>query len=248
MTFASTASGSTIRHAHATAHTVGACRRPRCKSAFNLGNLVSHYAPLDFTVTVRHVSGSGIGLLQDNSACHISPCMRSGRIIMWDGRTTSTSSYTTGAPQPVRSHSDIDRLYSKFMASLSRRSESRASVAAQHALSTSPTGSIRSLPTTYGSSTSPSSYSHHSRRREVPLVKPGAEGKLLVPNVTMRRTSSCLSSCAESFSGAPKMRHSPASRQGSDLSAEESVAEEHEDVTMRLQSLPTTQQQRGEGA
>ena len=44
------------------------------------------------------------------------------------------------------------------------------------------------------------------------------------------------------------MRHSPASRQGSDLSAEESVAEEHEDVTMRLQSLPTTQQQRGEGA
>ena len=87
MTFASTASGSTIRHAHATAHTVGACRRPRCKSTFNLGNLVSHYAPLDFTVTVRHVSGSGIGLLQDNSACHISPCMRSSRIIMWDGRT-----------------------------------------------------------------------------------------------------------------------------------------------------------------
>lgn len=155
--------------------------------------------------------------------------------------STSTSSYTATA---VRSNSESDDLYSKFEASLSRRSESRASMAAQHALSTSP-GSIRSLPATYGSSSSLSSYPQHSRRREVPLLKPGAEGKLLVPNVTMRRTPSA-SSCSESFSGAPRMRRSPLSRQGSEVSVEESIAED-EDVTMRPQSMPTTKQ-RPEGA
>ncbi|THH30540.1 hypothetical protein EUX98_g3654 [Antrodiella citrinella] len=151
--------------------------------------------------------------------------------------SASTSSYTTTAP-PVRSNSEVDNLYSKFEASLSRRSESRASIAAQHALSTSPTGSIRSLPATCGSSSSLSSYPQHSRRRESALLKAGAEGKLLVPNVAMRRTPSSLST-GES---APRMRRSPLSRQGSELSVEGSVLEEDEDITMRPQSLPVTQQ------
>ncbi|KAH8096994.1 hypothetical protein BXZ70DRAFT_1065753 [Cristinia sonorae] len=149
--------------------------------------------------------------------------------------SSSTSSVATTAP-PVRSNSDIDDLYSKFEASLSRRSESRAALAAQHVLSTSPTGSIRSLPA--NSSSSFSSYPQHSRRREVLLLKPGAEGKLLVPKVTMRRTPSSLSS----YESAPRMKHSPLSRQGSELSVGESVPEEDEDVTMRPQSLPTMHQ------
>lgn len=155
--------------------------------------------------------------------------------------TASTSSFTTTAPS-ARSTSEVDDLYTKFEASLSRRSESRASLAAQHALSTSPTGSTRSLPTTCGSSSSLSSYPQHSRRREVPLLKPGAEGKLLVPNVTMRRTHSSLSSYAESFSTAPRMKRSPLSRQGSEMSIDESVVEEdEEDMTMRPRSVPVTQ-------
>ncbi|TCD62878.1 hypothetical protein EIP91_006261 [Steccherinum ochraceum] len=168
---------------------------------------------------------------------------RSGGVVSTMGESsssTSTSSYTTTsrARAPTRSNSEVDELYFKFESSLSRRCESRASVAAQHALSTSPTGSIRSLPTTCRSSSSLSSYPTHSRRREVSLLKPGAEGKLLVPNVTMRRTPSSFS---ESFGTAPRMQRSPLSRQGSDVSVEESVIEEDEDVTMRPMSLPATQ-------
>ncbi|KAI0079528.1 hypothetical protein K474DRAFT_626252 [Panus rudis PR-1116 ss-1] len=125
-------------------------------------------------------------------------------------------------PQPSRvgakdrSQSDVEELYNKFSQSLARRSESRTSLAA-HRLSTSPTGSTRSLPVT---------------TREVPLVAPGAEGRLLVPNVKMRRTSS---GASESIAWSRKK--SPLSRHGSEMSVME-TEEEHEDDTMTSSSKP----------
>ncbi|EMD40173.1 hypothetical protein CERSUDRAFT_112384 [Gelatoporia subvermispora B] len=111
-------------------------------------------------------------------------------------------------PKVPRVQSDTAELYSKFHATLSRRCESRASL--QYAApSTSPTGSTRSLPQSH---------------REVPLVKPGAEGRLLVPDVKMRRTSSTASvdgarsplSYSTLLAGpATRRKRSPLSRQGS---------------------------------
>jgi hypothetical protein len=78
------------------------------------------------------------------------------------------AAYQPGGMAPQSSlGSDAEQLYSKYSESLSRRSESRTSLF--HS----------------GSPTSPHSPTH-SQRRERPLVPPGAEGKLLVPNVKMR--------------------------------------------------------------
>ncbi|EMD31684.1 hypothetical protein CERSUDRAFT_88826 [Gelatoporia subvermispora B] len=111
-------------------------------------------------------------------------------------------------PKVPRVQSGTAELYSKFHATLSRRCESRASLR-YGAPSTSPTGSTRSLPQSH---------------REVPLVKPGAEGRLLVPDVKMRRTSSTASvdgaRSPPSYSSliadrATRRKRSPLSHQGS---------------------------------
>ncbi|KAI0786205.1 hypothetical protein C8Q75DRAFT_794239 [Abortiporus biennis] len=147
---------------------------------------------------------------------------------------------TSSLPPHARSTPEVDKLYSKFSESLSRRSESRINMAAQHALPSSPTGSTRSLPT---SNTAP------TRVREVPILKPGAEGKLLVPNVKMRRTSSNMSnyetSSSSSWSSYPptvagsNRKRSPLSRQNSDMSTD--ISDLDADDTIRPSSLPTTQ-------
>lgn len=136
---------------------------------------------------------------------------------------TSSSSSLVMNPTPSsskskvtdRSQSNVEELYSKFSASLNRRCESRQSLN-RGPRSTSPTGSTRSLPTTIGS----------SRRREVPLVAPGAEGRLLVPDVKMRRVSS---SGSETHGFARKK--SPLSRHGSEMSVIEDEAEDEVPVT-----------------
>ncbi|OCH87942.1 hypothetical protein OBBRIDRAFT_117504 [Obba rivulosa] len=128
-------------------------------------------------------------------------------------KLASTSSFP---PKASRAQSETAELYSKFHATLSRRCESRASLQ-YGAPGTSLTGSTRSLP---------------QARREVPLVKPGAEGMLLVPDVKMRRTASTASvdlvrsplSYASLTTPGARRKRSPLSRQGSATSFATSVS------------------------
>lgn len=78
---------------------------------------------------------------------------------------------STGGMPSQRSTSYADDLYSKYPLSSSRRSESRTSLV----MSSSP-------PTSCAASARSSS----RRRQEKSLLKPGAEGKLLVPDVKMK--------------------------------------------------------------
>ncbi|KIM89163.1 hypothetical protein PILCRDRAFT_2441 [Piloderma croceum F 1598] len=80
------------------------------------------------------------------------------------------------ASAAVRSVSYADDLYSKYPLSFSRRSESRTSLG---------------IPGSYPTSSSAVSF---RQQQEKPLLKPGAEGKLLVPDVKLKvKTSSSLS-------------------------------------------------------
>ncbi|KAJ3489985.1 hypothetical protein NLI96_g1741 [Meripilus lineatus] len=134
-----------------------------------------------------------------------------------DTSIPSPSSTTSLPATSTRSTSEID-LVNKFSETFARRSESRISMTTHRPLSTSPSGSSRSYPSVSGS----------NHRREVSILKPGAEGKLLVPNVKMRRTSSTASSLdGTSTSGSFKRVRSPLSRQNSDYSQ----AVEEEDVS-----------------
>ncbi|TBU29965.1 hypothetical protein BD311DRAFT_660132 [Dichomitus squalens] len=112
--------------------------------------------------------------------------------------------------------SSTQELYRQYSASFTRRSESRSSLVRGVPLSTSPTGSARS-----------------SSAREFSLLKPGAEGRLLVPDVKMRRVNSSVSSIGGSsgtswgsqsaiFSAGSVAgrKRSPLSRQNSDVSVD----------------------------
>ncbi len=139
-------------------------------------------------------------------------------------------------------------LYRQYSASFTRRSESRTSMHTRGAgLSTSPTGSTRS-----------------GLAREVSLVKPGAEGRLLVPDVKMRRVNSSVSSGGGSsgtswgsqsaiFSNASAAgrRRSPLSRQNSDASVgtveTESDEDEYDTIREAAISLPTVGKVRPNG-
>ncbi|KAI0720616.1 hypothetical protein C8T65DRAFT_567580 [Cerioporus squamosus] len=124
-------------------------------------------------------------------------------------------------------------LYSQFSASFSRRSESRSSVHRSHNLSTSPTGSTRS-----------------ALGREVSLLKPGAEGRLLVPDVKMRRVNSSASSIDGSSSwdsqsgilstvgSVAGRKRSPLSRQNSDASVD-TIETQSEEDELEIRSLPS---------
>ena len=105
------------------------------------------------------------------------------------------------APQTKRSTSYAGDLYSKYPLSFSRRSESRISL-----------HTPGSLPTT--SSTFARSSSHQRQGR--PLLKRGAEGKLLVPDVRMKTfTGSSLSPSAGSSASLASLSSYPASSQRS---------------------------------
>ncbi|CDO69858.1 hypothetical protein BN946_scf184884.g17 [Trametes cinnabarina] len=130
-------------------------------------------------------------------------------------RSSSTSSLPARVMDP-----STERMYKQYSASFNRRSESRASFhhhARSSGLSTSPTGSTRS-----------------ALAREVSLVAPGAEGRLLVPDVKMKRVNSSVSSIEGSSStswgstsaalstigSVTSRRRSPLSRQNSDASVD----------------------------
>ncbi|EKM51713.1 uncharacterized protein PHACADRAFT_177136 [Phanerochaete carnosa HHB-10118-sp] len=121
--------------------------------------------------------------------------------------SASVSSSSTGVVGS-RSRSEAEELYSKFGMNFARRADARMSRSHQssnmpashhhhhgkhfHAhLPSSPTGSIRSLPTISASAPV-------VRKREVPILKKGAEGKLLVPDVKLKRTDSSASFAASS--------------------------------------------------
>jgi hypothetical protein len=96
-----------------------------------------------------------------------------------------TNALCCTASLPSKHGSETEALYSKYAECLSRRSESRASM--------------------FPASTSPTS-PHALPRRERPILKPGAEGKLLVPDVKLRvhaGSSASLSStwCGSSYTG-----------------------------------------------
>lgn len=129
-----------------------------------------------------------------------------------EGKTTAS---TSSLPSRVVDTS-TQELYSQFSASFTRRSESRSSIHRGQTLSTSPTGSARS-----------------ALAREVSLLKPGAEGRLLVPDVKMRRVNSSVSSidgssgtswgsqsAVMSTISSVGRRRSPLSRQNSDASVD----------------------------
>ncbi|KAI0754848.1 hypothetical protein C8Q80DRAFT_1093306 [Daedaleopsis nitida] len=149
-----------------------------------------------------------------------------------------TSASTSSLPSRVVDAS-TQELYSQFSASFSRRCESRSSIHRGQTLSTSPTASTRS-----------------AFAREVSLLKPGAEGRLLVPDVKMRRVNSSVSSIdgssstswgsqsgAFSTSGSVAgRRRSPLSRQNSDASVDTMETQSEEDELERAAafSLPTS--------
>ncbi|KAI0632248.1 hypothetical protein C8Q77DRAFT_1074280 [Trametes polyzona] len=145
-------------------------------------------------------------------------------------RSSSTSSLPTRVMDP-----STEKMYKQYSASFTRRSESRASVHQSRGLSTSPTGSTRS-----------------ALSREVPLVMPGAEGRLLVPDVKMRRTNSSMSnfdgassaswsSTSAAFSSAGSVsgrKRSPLSRQNSDASVDTVETQSEADELDAVRSLP----------
>jgi hypothetical protein len=117
--------------------------------------------------------------------------------------SSSSSSFSTqprsSEPLPRSSQSYTDELYAKYSLPLSRRSESRSALFPPMAQST---------PLSPGSTSS-------RRRRETPLVKAGAEGRLLVPNVAMRAHSASSQSVSSASLSSPLSRYPSAISEGS---------------------------------
>ncbi|KZT11936.1 uncharacterized protein LAESUDRAFT_641577 [Laetiporus sulphureus 93-53] len=154
-------------------------------------------------VASSHRSRSGVYSTLSEAA----PTFESASAASLPARTSSTNSVASG----TRSRSEAEEMHNKYPL-FARRCESRMSLAGP-ALSTSPTGSTRSLPVATG------------RRKEFSLVKPGAEGRLLVPNVKMSRVPSTLSTMTMSSEASSSWgsayygkRRTPLSRQNSDMS------------------------------
>ncbi|KAI0269784.1 hypothetical protein BC834DRAFT_841564 [Gloeopeniophorella convolvens] len=118
--------------------------------------------------------------------------------------TTSASSSRLSAAARANTSDD---LYSKYPLAFSRRSDSRSS-----------------LP---GSAPQAQSFPVHARRREQSILKPGAEGKLLVPDVKLKASSAGSyysndgASVSSWRSGSTRSHaRSPLSRHGSEVSVE----------------------------
>ncbi|KAI0055591.1 hypothetical protein BV25DRAFT_1842871 [Artomyces pyxidatus] len=118
---------------------------------------------------------------------------------------TDGESGTPTTPSTRRS-STAEELYSNYPLSFSRRNDSRSSIA--------------------GSVPQPHSLPVAARRREHSILKPGAEGKLLVPDVKLRPSGGSMcsidgSSMASWRSGSTRsLARSPLSRFGSEASVE----------------------------
>jgi len=129
----------------------------------------------------------------------------------------STSTSTTSLHGLTRNWT-VDELYSKYPLALSRRSQSRSSLS-----SASPTlMQARSLPTSVGPIV---------KKKEVPLLKRGAEGKLLVPDVKLRISTSYVSVSASSSTTNDSCRSTSLVRRDSEHSVDSmaSVSEVTED-------------------
>lgn len=124
---------------------------------------------------------------------------------------------------PRSSQSYTDELYAKYSLPLSRRCESRSAL-----FPPTTTSTASSVPPLSPTSTS------SRRRRETPLVKAGAEGRLLVPNVTMRAHS------ASSQSLSSTNLCSPLSRYPSEIS-EDSMWYEDRSTSASASSRPQVQ-------
>ncbi|KAF8442960.1 hypothetical protein L210DRAFT_960769 [Boletus edulis BED1] len=144
----------------------------------------------------------------------------SSRGVQWTSNDLATSSSSSFPAQPPSrsSQSYTDELYAKYSLPLSRRCESRSTLF-PHSQSTPPL--------------SPTSTSSR-RRRETPLVKAGAEGRLLVPNVTMRAHN------ASSQSLSTASLCSPLSRYPSAIS-EDSMFDEQHSTSPSTASRPQVQ-------
>ena len=137
----------------------------------------------------------------------------SSRGVQWTTSDLATSSSSSSFPAqprsseplPRSSQSYTDELYAKYNLPLTRRSESRSALFPPMAQST---------PLSAASTSS-------RRRREIPLLKAGAEGRLLVPNVTMRAHS------ASSQSASSASLCSPLSRYPSAISEDNMWNEQH---------------------
>ncbi|KAH7921766.1 hypothetical protein BV22DRAFT_1018699 [Leucogyrophana mollusca] len=123
---------------------------------------------------------------------------------------------------PRSSQSYTDDLYAKYTLSFSRRSESRSTL-----FPPSSSVSTQSLPPL-----SPTSTTSSRCRREVSLLKPGAEGRLLVPDVKLRRPHGGSTMSLSSSSVC-----SPLSRYPSEIS-EDSMWSEQRDSTSESLSVP----------
>ncbi|EIW81000.1 hypothetical protein CONPUDRAFT_165236 [Coniophora puteana RWD-64-598 SS2] len=125
----------------------------------------------------------------------------------------------SGVPPRRPVSSSTNELYAKFSEQFARRSESRTALFPQ-------SSSSQSLPPL-----SPTSTTSSCHRKEVPILKPGAEGRLLVPDVKLRaRTGS-------SYSVSSRSTRSPLARQPSESSADSAWNE-------KLDSPRPTQQNR----
>ncbi|KAH7912556.1 hypothetical protein BJ138DRAFT_1004241 [Hygrophoropsis aurantiaca] len=125
-------------------------------------------------------------------------------------------------PPPRSSQSYTDDLYAKYTLSFSRRSESRTTL-----FPPASSASTQSLPPL-----SPTSTTSSRRCREVSLLKPGAEGRLLVPDVKLRRP---VGGSAISLSSSSVC--SPLSRYPSEIS-EDSMWSEQRDTASETLSVP----------
>ncbi|KAF9221647.1 hypothetical protein BS17DRAFT_710807 [Gyrodon lividus] len=128
----------------------------------------------------------------------------SNRGVQWTSGNLATSSSSSSLPVhsassrplPRSSQSYTDELYAKYSLPLSRRSESRTTL-----FPPSTSYSTQSLPPLSPTSTS------SRRRRETPLVKAGAEGRLLVPDVTLRAHSASSQSLSSASLCSPLSRY-----------------------------------------
>lgn len=153
---------------------------------------------------------------------------------MGDATATPINNSSTGslpaqrpsAVAPTRSASFAEDIYSKYPLSFSRRSESRMN--------------LHNSPSSLPASSSSSAHSNSRRRQEKNILKAGAEGKLLVPDVKLKvsgGSSLSLSTACMSESSSRRSMKSPLSRHGSDLS-ETTMSETS---TQTSSSLPRTQ-------
>jgi len=110
---------------------------------------------------------------------------------------------------PSKRACETELLYAKYSESLSRRSESRASL----------------FPTSPTTSASPPTI---TQRRERPILKPGAEGKLLVPDVKMRVHGGSSMSLSSTWCGS--------SRRSTKSNLSDDAVQHHGDVATSLPS------------